>query len=226
MNEKTYNILLTIILVIISLALIIGGGVIAYNIIKDNNTNAQADDTATNLQKKLTELSKTKEHEKTESNVEDIVRPNLDNENTSTTNAKKNIQLKMEDYNVVGLLEIPKIKIKYPILETASKRALEISIAMLETDNGVNEVGNTTILGHNYRNNMFFSKNRNLKNGDKVKITDMEGTTIEYVIYDMKYVSPSETSFMRRDTDGKREITLSTCNDDSSERLVILAREN
>lgn len=226
MNEKTYNILLTIILVIISLALIIGGGVIAYNIIKDNNTNAQADDTATNLQKKLTELSKTKENEKTESNVDDIVRPNLDNENTSTTNAKKNIQLKMEDYNVVGLLEIPKIKIKYPILETASKRALEISIAMLETDNGVNEVGNTTILGHNYRNNMFFSKNRNLKNGDKVKITDMEGTTIEYVIYDMKYVSPSETSFMRRDTDGKREITLSTCNDDSSERLVILAREN
>ncbi len=226
MNEKTYNILLTIILVIISLALIIGGGVIAYNIIKDNNTNAQADDTATNLQKKLTELSKTKENEKNESNVDDIVRPNLDNENTSTTNAKKNIQLKMEDYNVVGLLEIPKIKIKYPILETASKRALEISIAMLETDNGVNEVGNTTILGHNYRNNMFFSKNRNLKNGDKVKITDMEGTTIEYVIYDMKYVSPSETSFMRRDTDGKREITLSTCNDDSSERLVILAREN
>ena len=43
--------------------------------------------------------------------------------------------------------------------------------------------------------------------------------------YNIFEASESDTSFYNRDTDGKREITLSTCTDDSSARLIIEARE-
>jgi sortase (surface protein transpeptidase) len=43
----------------------------------------------------------------------------------------------------------------------------------------------------------------------------------------MYYTDPNDTDFMTRDIDiNTREITLQTCNDDSSQRLIIQARDN
>ena len=130
----------------------------------------------------------------------------------------------MENYEVVGTIKIPKTKLEIPILEKVTKRSLELSVALFDGP-GLNEIGNTTIMGHNYRNGLFFSDNEKLTNGDKVYITDKSGTKIEYEIYNIYETDPSEAEYMRRDTNGKREISLSTCNDDSSKRLVIWAVE-
>ena len=56
---------------------------------------------------------------------------------------------------------------------------------------GPNQVGNTVIAGHNYRNGQFFSNNYKLENGDTIYITDNSGTRLQYTIYN-KY----ETSEM------------------------------
>ena len=77
----------------------------------------------------------------------------------------------------------------------------------------------------NYRNGLFFSNNKKLSNGDEIYITDETGTTIKYIIYSMYETTPDDASYMTRDTMGRREISLSTCNDDSSRRLIILAAE-
>ena len=84
--------------------------------------------------------------------------------------------------------------------------------------------GNTVIAGHNYRNNLFFSNNMKLEIGDEIII---ESTTekVTYEIYDIFETTPNDADYMIRDTEGKREISLSTCTDDSSGRLIILARE-
>ena len=134
-------------------------------------------------------------------------------------------RIRMENFDVVGTVEIPKIKVKYPILFPLSKRSLEIATAMLDTQNGINEPGNTTILGHNYRNNMFFSKNHTLKVGDKIYITDNSGNRVEYTIYEGFSTTPSDARYMRRDTKGQTEVSLSTCSDDSQQRYVVLARK-
>jgi sortase (surface protein transpeptidase) len=74
---------------------------------------------------------------------------------------------------------------------------------------------------------MFFSDNYKLAIGDKIKITDQTGLTVTYTIYDMYYTSPNDASFMERDIDiNTREITLQTCNDDSSQRLIIQAKDS
>ena len=89
---------------------------------------------------------------------------------------------------------------------------------------GLNKVGNTVIIGHNYRNGAFFGSNKRLSEGDKVYITDNSGERVEYTIY-KKYLTPQEDySYATRNTNGKREITLVTCHTDNRYRLVIFAK--
>lgn len=127
---------------------------------------------------------------------------------------------------MVGYIEIPKTNVKYPILEKVTKKSLETSVVLLyPLDAKLNEPGNVVIAGHNYRNSLFFSKNKNLKSGDKIYITDESGRKLTYVVYDNFQATAEDTSFYVRDTGGVPEITLTTCvANDSSKRTIILAR--
>ena len=127
-------------------------------------------------------------------------------------------------FPMVGTIEIPAINLKYPVLEEASKSAIEVAVAVYYGP-GLNEEGNTTILGHNYRNGTFFSNNKKLVEGDKVYITDNSGNKITYVIYKTYTTAPEDSDYLDRDTQGKREISLLTCTDDTKSRLIIWARE-
>ena len=131
---------------------------------------------------------------------------------------------KYKGFDVSGTIEIPKTNIKYPILSKVSKKGLETSVA-IQYGVGLNQIGNTVIVGHNYRNGLFFSNNKKLSNGDNIYITDNSGIKVRYVIYNKYETTPEDTDYMLRDTAGKKEISLSTCTDDSSKRLIIWAKE-
>ena len=127
-------------------------------------------------------------------------------------------------YKILGTISIPKIDIKYPILEKATPKAINVAVGYL-TGVGINKVGNTVIQGHNLRNGLFFSNLGKLSNGDKIYITGEDGQKITYEVYQVFLASESDSSFYKRDTNGLREITLSTCTDDGSQRIIVLARE-
>lgn len=131
----------------------------------------------------------------------------------------------LEGYEIAGTIRIPKTGIEYPVLSKVTKKSLETSVAILYGP-GVNVPGNTVIVGHNYRNKRFFSNNDKLANGDEIILTDVYGETVTYIIYNMYYTSPDDAEYMLRNVEeGVREVSLSTCNDDSSQRLIIWARE-
>lgn len=130
-----------------------------------------------------------------------------------------------EDYVVLGRIEIPKTGRDYPILHKVTKRSLEIAVATIYSP-GINEVGNTVIMGHNYRNGTLFSNNKMLELGDKIYITDATGRRITYTVYNKYETDENDASYMTRDTGGKREISLSTCTDEGNKRLIIWARED
>lgn len=148
--------------------------------------------------------------------------------NTTTTTRKKEY---MEDYEIIGKIEIPKTGLKCNILDETTPRSLEIAVTKIYTTNGLNQEGNTVIYGHNYRNSLFFSKNNLLQKGDKIYITDADQNKVIYEVYNTFETTSSDTTFYARsasDTEGKREITLSTCTDDASStdrRLIVQARE-
>jgi LPXTG-site transpeptidase (sortase) family protein len=147
---------------------------------------------------------------------------------STSTSSQSNVQKTyLEGYEVLGNITIPKTNCKYPILNTVTTKSISIAVAVLYPINleALNQPGNTVIVGHNYRNGLFFSNNYKLSNGDKI-IIESATETVTYVIYNMYYTDSSDADYMVRNVaDGVREISLSTCNDDSSQRLVIWAIE-
>lgn len=170
------------------------------------------------------EQNTTVEENKIEENTTGDTELKIDN--TTTTDNKTGITSTKKTYkgfNVVGTIEIPKTNVKYPILEKVTKKSIETAVAVIYGP-GPNQVGNTTIMGHNYRNGLFFSNNKKLSNGDKIYITDLSGNRVTYTIYNKYETSPEDADYMTRNTNGAREISLSTCTDDSSARLIIWAK--
>lgn len=127
-------------------------------------------------------------------------------------------------YYSIGVINIPSIKVNYPILSTYSDALLKISVCKFYGPNP-NEIGNLCIAGHNYKNSKFFSKVPKLKKGDEIEITDLSGNTVVYEIYDKYIVDPDELQCTSQLTNGKREITLITCTNDNKQRHIIKARE-
>ena len=224
MFESKYSKLLTILL-IVGIVLIVGIlSVAGFLIIRNGKLKEEAGSAVDHFQGQVNE---TPEENVQENNVitnevapiigvENIVINGNTSDETNTSNYK--------GFPMVGTMEIPAINLKYPILETASKSAIEVALAIYDGV-GLNQVGNTTIVGHNYRNGTFFSNNKKLVEGDKVYITDTTGKKITYIIYKIYTTSPEDSSYLDRDTEGRREITLLTCTDDTQSRLVIWAKQ-
>lgn len=228
MSEGKYGKILTIILGIVVIAVLILLGFLGYDVYRkktiDKDTSKVLDDFDTNLNLIGSNT------------VENVEIPSIDTkpaENTTITNTTtggnsssnntKKVQYK--GYNVEGKIEIPAIKLEYPILEKATPSSIEAAVAILYSANGLNQPGNTVISGHNYRNGSFFGNNDKLKLGDKVYITDNSGTKVKYNIYNIYETSPDDGDFIMRETNGKREISLQTCTDNSKGRLIIWAVE-
>ena len=130
---------------------------------------------------------------------------------------------KFNGFEVVGAIEIPKTNINFPILKEMGPKAMNTSVVQ-QYGPGPNQIGNTVIAGHNYRNGQFFSNNYKLEIGDSIYITDNSGTRLRYTIYNKYETTPEDADYMDRDTGGKPEISLTTCTDDSSARIIIWAR--
>lgn len=125
---------------------------------------------------------------------------------------------------VIGIIEIPKLNIEYPILSDTNDELLKISPCRFYGPSP-NEIGNLCIAGHNYDDDRFFSNLYKLSLGDMIKIYDSNNSYISYYVYDKFEIIKSDTSCTRQDTNGIREITLVTCNNVNKNRLVIKAKE-
>ena len=131
-------------------------------------------------------------------------------------------------YTTDSIITIPKIGITYPVLSETSDELLEISVNRYwpETDKmKPNEVGNYCIVGHNYRNGKMFGRLTELENGDIVQLEDMTGRTLEYEVYNKYIVEPTDTSCTSQLTGGRKELTLITCTNYGTQRLVVKCRE-
>lgn len=131
-------------------------------------------------------------------------------------------------FDVIGTIEIPKTDVKYPIIPEYQNglKALNVGIVVLyPAGSELNQIGNTVFAGHNYKNGTFFSNNKKLQKGDKIYITDTSGRKVTYEVSKKYETTPQDSSYMNRDTNGKRGISLTTCTDDTKGRLIIWAEE-
>ena len=127
-------------------------------------------------------------------------------------------------YKPIATIRIPKINIYYPVLSETTEELLKKAPTKFMYGEP-NEVGNFCIAGHNYRNKKFFSKVPTLENGDIIEITDTKGRTVKYTVYNKYTVTDDDMSPVSQLTNGRKDITLITCTDDSKERVIVKATE-
>ena len=154
---------------------------------------------------------------------------NLNNTEISTTN-EENIVYKVSGitsgkntYTVAGKIEIPKINIAYPIVKETSDEYLKVAPTKYAGPR-MHAVGNYCIVGHNYKNDQFFSKLSQLEKNDEVYLISNGGKRVTYLVYAKYEVNENDLSCTSQDTNGEVEATLITCTSKKQNRLVVKCR--
>lgn len=134
------------------------------------------------------------------------------------------IEQKIGEYKVIGIINIPKIGIEYPILEKTNKESLDLSITKFWGEK-INQKGNVVLAGHNRLNNTMFGKIDKLENGDIIELTDSQMITVKYQVFDKYIIDPNDIDCISPVDENAREVTLITCSNRDKNRLVVKARE-
>lgn len=131
-------------------------------------------------------------------------------------------------YSIIGEINIPSIEVNYPIILPDNLDDIDalLKISVCKFHGALpNKIGNLCIVGHNYKNSKFFSKVPTLENGDIIEIKDLTGVVLKYSVYDKVIVDPEDVSCTSQLTNGRKEVTLITCTNDTKQRYIIKARE-
>ncbi len=127
----------------------------------------------------------------------------------------------IEGYKVLGKIVIEDQNIEQYILDSNEDKALENGVTKLY-GGSLNNYGNFCIVGHNKEG--MFANLANLQVGDEFKIVDkyLEETT--YEVTEIYKTEPEGLKCLMQD-ESKVEITLITCEDGSTSRLIVKAEE-
>lgn len=197
-KNKVLNFIIILLLIVITVTII--AIVIKYgrNQINEKNLSAVVDEFETKYSEKI--------------------------ENQNNNDEKISEDIMIDDYKVIGLITIPKINLKYPILDRTDNKGMKISITKF-WGNELNEIGNITLAGHNNRDGTMFGKTKLLEKGDIIQITDMTNRTVDYEVFDYYIIDPNDVSCVESVDGSTKEVTLITCSNGNKKRLVTKARK-
>ena len=235
--ENKYGNFLSIMLIFAIVIVVAILGFFGYKVYTSNKTKKKAEDVVSQFDKNTnaadnddTNNSNNNSSEKdgNNSSLQDIL-DNLGNDNSNSIYQQPgNKDTYYEGYKVIGTISIPSIDVEYPILEENTSATLKIAIVAVypqDPANAVNKPGNLVLWGHNYKNGTFFSDIGKLTTGAKIYIKDTSGTKLEYQVYNSYETTDSDMTYATRETNGSREITLSTCSNESGKRIIVYAKQ-
>ena len=113
----------------------------------------------------------------------------------------------------IGVLEIPKIDLKLPVLNEWSYPLLKKAPCRYS---GSAYLDNLVIAAHNYRTH--FGKLKELEMGDEVIFTDAAGNRFEYKVAVVEALTPQSVEDM---TSGEWALSLFTCTLDGKNRVTV-----
>ena len=125
-------------------------------------------------------------------------------------------------FNIIGIIEISKINLYYPVFSTYSDELLKISPCKFYGPLP-GKSGNLCIAGHNYDNDKFFSKISSLSINDEIIIYDNSNNKFSYFVSDIYEVSSDDLSPVYSYDKNNKQLTLITCNNFNNNRIVVKA---
>lgn len=141
-----------------------------------------------------------------------------DEESKETGNRKKKASPHLAE-GAVGIVEIPELKIKYPVFEGTGAVQLNEGIGHMENTAPLCGTGNCVLAGHNgSRRGAFFTSLAGAKAGTEVKITTKAGVTHRYTVEEMRVVNPYD-EWVTEESDIE-VLTLFTCAEHGTRRFA------
>lgn len=130
-----------------------------------------------------------------------------------------------DNSSIIGIIEIKKINLYYPIFSTYNDELLKIAPCRFYGP-FPGELGNLCIIGHNYDNNKFFSQISSLDVDDEILIHNNLNKTFSYFVRDIFEIDSTDFSPIYLFDKTKSQLTLITCNNLNKKRVIVKAFEN
>ena len=127
--------------------------------------------------------------------------------------------------NLFGIIEIPKINLYYPVFSNLTEENLKVSPCKFYGST-LKDNTNICIAGHNYNNDMFFSKINLLKPNDEIFIYDNTGIKYTYLVTGNYEVKEDDLSPIFNYNKYEKTLTLITCNNLNNNRFIVKAIQN
>lgn len=124
---------------------------------------------------------------------------------------------------IIGIIEIPNIKIYYPIFSQLDDELLKIAPCKFY-GKMPNTISNLCIAGHNYNNEKFFSNINKLKFNDEIIIYNQKGEKYSYFVFENYEVRDTDLSPIYLKSTNAYELTLVSCNNSNGNRIIIKAK--
>lgn len=154
-----------------------------------------------------------------EQTLEDDYDEETDVEEKQTSISKEDEAI-LKEGGVIGIIEIPGLDIRYPVMEGTTSKVLNAGIGHIEETAGIGESGNCVLCGHNgSRYGTFFTPLNQISIGDDVTIIDKNGQTHIYEVTDTEVVNPYDNSIKTQGEE--KELTLFTCSQKGTMRFVV-----
>lgn len=122
----------------------------------------------------------------------------------------------IDGYNYIGILEIPGLGLRLPVMETWDYERLKISSCRYS---GSYYTEDMVICAHNYAKH--FGSIKRMDIGDDVYFVTVEGKVYHYQVSNMETIEPSEIGEMIDNAEDDWDLTLFTCNADGQTRWAV-----
>lgn len=122
--------------------------------------------------------------------------------------------------DVIGIIEIKSLGIRYPVMEGTEKTQLNAGIGHIPGTAGIGGKGNCVLCGHNgSRYGTFFTTLNRVKKGDNVIVLDRQGKKHSYEVEKTWVVDPYDNSI--KEQGNEETLTLFTCAQRGTMRFVV-----
>lgn len=119
----------------------------------------------------------------------------------------------VDGHDYIGYLSIPSLGLELPIMSTWSYPKLRIAPCRYT---GSLYLDNLVLMAHNY--DRHFGRLKNLRHGDVILFTDMDGLTVEYEVIALDVLEPTAVDEL---TAGEFDLTLFTCTYGGKSRVTV-----
>lgn len=146
----------------------------------------------------------------------------LNNYNITKLYSNLSLNEDIESSYIIGIIEISKINVHYPIFSNYDDELLKTSPCRFYGPLP-GKSGNLCIAGHNYDNDKFFSKIITLNTNDEIIIYNNDNKKFFYLVSEIYEVKSDNLSPIYSYDKNSKQLTLVTCNNLNNNRIIVKA---